>query len=81
MTGLWIRTVIILSYMAFSPFDPQICPKSNYYRAAGNWLEKNKGIISEVTHTVLDIASFIPAVGTAASLINAGIYKIGRAHV
>jgi hypothetical protein len=29
MTGLWIRTVIILSYMAFSPFDPQICPKSN----------------------------------------------------
>jgi hypothetical protein len=30
MTGLWIRTVIILSYMAFRPFDPQICPKSNY---------------------------------------------------
>jgi hypothetical protein len=28
MTGLCIRTVIILSYMAFSPFDPQICPKS-----------------------------------------------------
>ncbi len=27
-----------------------------------------------MTHTVLDVASFIPAVGTAASLINAGIY-------
>jgi hypothetical protein len=30
MTELWIRTVIILSYMAFSPFAPQICPKSNH---------------------------------------------------
>jgi hypothetical protein len=35
MTGLWIRTVIILSYMAFSPFDPQICPKSNKDKRVG----------------------------------------------
>jgi hypothetical protein len=30
MTELLIETVIILSYIEFSPFDPQICPKSNY---------------------------------------------------
>jgi hypothetical protein len=29
MTVLMQSPVIILSYIAFSPFDPQICPKSN----------------------------------------------------
>jgi hypothetical protein len=40
----------------------------------GSWVAKHKDVLSEVGHTVLDVAGFIPVVGTAADLINAGWY-------
>ncbi len=39
-------------------------------KKAANFITKN----SDTIHTVLDVAGFIPVVGTAADLINAGLY-------
>jgi len=40
----------------------------------GDWAKRNKGIISEVGHTALDVAGMVPVVGAVADGVNAGWY-------
>ena len=43
-------------------------------KAVGSWVEKNKDLVKDIGHTALDVAGFIPVIGTAADLVNAGWY-------
>jgi hypothetical protein len=43
-------------------------------KAIGSWVEKNKDLVKDIGHTALDLAGFIPVIGTAADLVNAGWY-------
>jgi hypothetical protein len=49
-------------------------------KRAGQWIAEHKDIISEVGHTALDVAGFIPGVGTVADLANAAWYAAEGRH-